>query len=446
MAEARGQPFRCMNTFVRGVRTAARHARALKGHRDRGIEDGDRERGTEHCHRERITMLLENNPYPQDPRVRPEAESLVAAGHSVEVIAPRAKGQPALERIGGVSVRRFRSIDGAGRGIVAMLAEFVVAMLALHAAALRSLVRGSTVLHIHNPPDTLFAAGGLFRIARRRVVFDHHDLGPELVDVKLGVSPLVWLARVTEWLTFAVATHVLAANDSHAEIAQARGGKARSEVTIVRNGPPASWTGLPPRMREGKLAPVRLAYVGAVAEQDGLDRIADILACLRDRTPSVAAVLTVIGDGSGRKAFEAALHRNGVADRVTITGWVARERVPLLLQDADVCIDPAPRSPLNERSTMIKVAEYLAMGKPVVAYDLLETRRTVQDAALLVPDGEAAAFAERIAMLAYDPGLRQTLARRARARARELTWEKSEAALLAAYAGLRRNGVRPGRD
>lgn len=385
---------------------------------------------------ERITMLLENYPYPQDVRVRAEAESLVAAGHRVEVVAPRASGQPTRERVEGVAVRRFSAVEAGRPGVRAMLIEFFVAAIALHLAAVRALARGSTVLHIHNPPDILFPAGALFRLAGRRVVFDHHDLAPELVRVKFGAGALVGLARISERLTFAVADHVLAANESHAEIAVTRGGKRRNAVTVVRNGPPASWIQLPLRLRDGHLRPVRLAYVGAVSVQDGVDGMAEILACLRDRTPAVAASLTVIGDGDALARFEQALQQRGVADQVTVTGWVSPERVPLMLQEADVCVDPAPSTALNERSTMMKVAEYLALGKPVVAYDLLETRRTVGDAALLAPAGDPRAFAERIVMLAEDPTLRTKLAHQARDRASGLTWERSESALLAAYAGL----------
>jgi glycosyltransferase involved in cell wall biosynthesis len=381
-------------------------------------------------------MLLENNPYPQDPRVRLEAESLVAAGHSVEVIAPRSRGQRARECVNGVQARRFLAVNWPHGGAPAMLLEYAVAWFALHAAAVRALVRGSTVLHLHNPPDILFMAGAMFRLARRRVVFDHHDLSPELVAVKFGPGLLFGVARVTERLTFAVANHVLAANESHAEIARGRGHMRPVDVTVVRNGPPVSWTRLPVRVRNGGLAPVRLAYVGAVAEQDGLDGIAEVLACLRDRTPALEAILTVIGDGDARAAFEAALERWGVTANVTMTGWVPADRVPVLLQEADICVDPAPATALNERSTMIKLMEYLALGKPVVAYDLLETRRTVGDAALLVQPGDVQAFADRIAVLAEDPELRSTLAHRARERARGLTWEQSESALLAAYASL----------
>ena len=385
-------------------------------------------------------MLLENNPYPQDVRVRSEAQSLAAAGHRVEVVAPRSPGQAARERVHGVDVRRFRAFDGTGHGLGALLLEYLIAMVALHLAAIRAYARGATVLHIHNPPDTLFLAGAIFRLGGRRVVFDHHDLGPELVSVKFHRRALIALARVGERLTFATATHVLAANESHATIARERGHKTPGEVTVVRNGPPASWTRLPLTNLPGRLSPIRLAYVGAVAEQDGVVAMAEVLARLRDRTPSVPALLTVVGDGDGRPSLEAALLRLGLAESVTLTGWVEAERVPDFLRAADVCVDPAPGSVLNERSTMIKLAEYLALGKPVVAFDLLETRRTVADAAMLAPDGDVDAFADRIAALADDPQLRHELARRARERAGELTWEHSEAALLAAYAGFDRDG------
>jgi glycosyltransferase involved in cell wall biosynthesis len=389
---------------------------------------------------ERVTMLLENNPYPQDIRVRQEAESLAGAGHTVEVIAPRARGQAARERVNGVDVRRFRSFSTASQGAKAILLEYVVAMVALHLAAARALLRGSTVLHLHNPPDLLFPAGAIFRLARRRVVFDHHDLAPELAKVKFGSPLLVAATRVAERLTFGVASHVLAANASHAEIALGRGGKRPTDVTVVRNGPRQAWTRLPVNARAGRLDSIRLAYLGTIADQDGLEEMAEVLALLRDEHPDLRATLLVVGDGDGRANFEAALERFDVSANVTITGWVPLEQVPSFLADADVCVDPAPATELNQRSTMIKVAEYLALGKPVVAYDLLETSRTVHDAGLLVPHGDTKMFADRIALLARDPELRSRLSLRARQRSLALTWTNSESALLAAYAGLSGNG------
>src|SRR5579859_2996951 len=93
---------------------------------------------------QRITMLLENNPYPQDVRVRAEAQTLAAAGHSVTVIAPRARGQRRRELVGGVEVIRFRGYDGAALGPLGFALEYLLAAVALHFWALRRLLAGST--------------------------------------------------------------------------------------------------------------------------------------------------------------------------------------------------------------------------------------------------------------------------------------------------------------
>lgn len=383
-------------------------------------------------------MLLENNPYPRDVRVRAEAETLSRAGYTVEVVAPRARGQAARERCNGVEVRRFRAYDGSGHGATGILLEYVGATIALHWAAARALIRGSTIVHLHNPPDTLFPAAAVFRAAGRKVVFDHHDLAPETIEVKFGPGGLPRLARVCERLTFAVANHVIATNESYARIARERGGKLTRDVTIVRNAPPSSWMHLPVCVRAGNLTSVRLAYVGSISAQDGVEGLAPVLARLALLDPPVDATLTIVGDGDARASLEAEFNRLGVADRVTFTGWVPVDRVPDLLYDADVCVDPAPATEVNQLSTMIKIAEYLALGKPVVAYDLLETRNTVANAALLAEPGDVDGFTQAIARIARDPELRLRLAQDARRRAQELTWDHSARALLSAYATLAR--------
>ena len=207
-------------------------------------------------------------------------------------------------------------------------------------------------------------------------------------------------------------------------------------VTVVRNGPPREWTTLPVQSRAGSLSQLRLAYVGSIADQDGVDDIAEILALLKHRSPGLDVHLTVVGDGDARPALETALAESGVSEDVTITGWVTPDRVRALIQEADICVDPAPPTTLNQRSTMIKLTEYLALGKPTVAYDLLEARRTAARAARLVEPGDPAAFAEQIATLAEDSDQRAELSQRAHERGRELTWDRSERALIETYATI----------
>jgi glycosyltransferase involved in cell wall biosynthesis len=387
---------------------------------------------------ERIVMLLENNTYPYDVRVRSEATSLARAGHEVTVIAPRGIGQRRRETIDGVRVRRYRGIEAGADRRLAFALEYGVAGLVLHLAAFRALLAGATVLHLHNPPDIFFGAGWLFRVTGRKVIFDHHDLFPETVEVKFGAGPVSRATAVCQRLTIAVANHVIATNESYAEVAR-HAGKRRDQVTVVRNAPPAAWTERPLALREGVLERIELGYLGAVSTQDGLDNMAPVLAALRAQ--AIEARLTVIGGGDALPAFRAELTRHGVEQLVSFTGWVEPARVPALLEAVDVCVDPAPATDVNNRSTMIKLAEYLALGKPVVAYDLLEARRTAQGSAVLVAPGDVDRFAGAVAELARDPEQRRALARRARERAAGLTWEHSERALFDAYAALRRRQI-----
>jgi glycosyltransferase involved in cell wall biosynthesis len=382
---------------------------------------------------EQITMLLENNPYPEDVRVRAEAVSLAAAGHRVTVFAPRAPGQPRRERIEGVEVVRFPGFDGGRHGPLGYLVEYLLAGLALYLAALWRLVRGATVLHIHNPPDLFAGAGAAFRAAGRKVIFDHHDLFAETVEAKFGPGLAARGAALAERLTYATSDLVIATNESYADLAVGRGGKPRDAVAVVRNAPPAAWTTLAREPRGGVLERVEIAYLGTVSTQDGVEGLAPVLAALCAEPYGLDPRLTIIGDGDARPLVEQALREHGVADRATFTGWVALEDVPALLQMADVCVDPAPATDVNDRSTMMKVAEYLALGKPVVAYALLETQRTADGAAVLVTPGDVPAFSEAIARLAREPELRTRMAAAARQRAQALTWEHSEHALLEAY-------------
>jgi glycosyltransferase involved in cell wall biosynthesis len=338
-----------------------------------------------------VLMLLENNPYPQDARVRSEAETLAANGYAVDVVAPRGHGQPRFERVAGVNVRRFRLLSSRTGKRWEYVLEYVTAAWVMHLHALRGLVCGARVLHLHNPPDIFALAGLAYRLAGRAVIFDHHDLFPETMEAKFSSPRLARVAAGLERATFAVASHVVTTNESYAEVARTRGGKRADQITIVRNGPPDEWLDLPSHPRLGALQAPRLTYLGSIGSQDGVSQLAPLLALLRDR--GLNPRLQIIGDGDARLAVEDAFTKYGLRDQLDAVGWVPASRIPLLLADADICLDPAPPSQLNDRSTMIKISEYLALGKPIVAFDLLETRRTCAGAASLVPPGDLHAFA-----------------------------------------------------
>ncbi len=382
----------------------------------------------------RVVMLLENNPYPQDVRVRSEAESLAAVGHRVTVVAPRAAGQPRRERVGMVHVRRFR-LPETPASPAGFVVEYTIANANLYLGGAMELLRGADVVHLHNPPDTLFVIGLLARLLGRQVVFDHHDLAPELFEAKFGSSPVSGVLRLFERLTFAVATLVLAANESHREVAIERGRVREDRIEIVRNGPPRAAFEAAGEPRGGSLEDPHLLFLGSMESQDGVDSLVPLLEVLGDRHGLPGARLTVVGEGSRREPLREAAAAAGLDGRVRFTGLVPHAEVPALLAAADICLDPAPRTELNDRSTMIKVAEYMAARRPIVAFPLLETKRTAGDA-IAYADGDLDSFAAQVAALANDPAKRLALAQRGAERAVSLGWDASEARLLAAYRAL----------
>jgi len=102
----------------------------------------------------RILMLLENQPYPQDHRVRREATTLAAAGYRVSVICPSSPGQSWRETVDSVRVYRFKAPPPAN-GFLGYFWEYACSTAAAFALSLVVfLTEGFDVIHAHNPPET----------------------------------------------------------------------------------------------------------------------------------------------------------------------------------------------------------------------------------------------------------------------------------------------------
>jgi glycosyltransferase involved in cell wall biosynthesis len=105
-----------------------------------------------------------------------------------------------------------------------------------------------------------------------------------------------------------------------------------------------------------------------------------------------------------------------------------------VLSTSDVCLAPDPKSPLNDISSMVKISEYMAMSRPIVSFDLMESRRAAGDAAVYAEADDVAGFAALIDGLLEDPARAAAMGDAGRERAEALlAWEHQERSLLAAY-------------
>lgn len=384
-------------------------------------------------------MLLENCPYPQDVRVRREAVALTAAGYLVSVICRAAARQPSREIVNGVHVYRYSS-PATANSFLGYLREYAYSLAASIALSFLVLFReGFDVIHAHNPPDIFVFIALFYKLLGKRFVFDHHDLSPEMYRARFPgkASPVVYSALVfLEKLTCQAADHVLATNESYKRMEMERGHVAPHRVTVVRNGIELN------RLRRFEPDPGLLqknktiiGYVGVMGYQDGLDYLLRALNHLRRDLGRTDFYAILIGDGDAWTSLKSITSHLGLDEFVWLPGAIFGDELRHYLSAADICVVPDPSNGYNDRSTMVKMMEYMALEKPIVAFDLPENRFTAQQSALYVQPNDELEFAKALMRLMDDPALRKSLGAHGIHRLRTaLAWDYSVIHLLDAYA------------
>lgn len=383
-------------------------------------------------------MLLENNGYPGDTRVRREALALVEAGFDVAVIAPKEGIQPSREIVDGVHVYRYPPpIEK--NSVLGFAWEFFYSTLAAFLVSLKVWMTGGfDVIHAHSPPDTLFAVGLFYKIFGKKFVFDHHDLSPELYQARSGGNGNAILYRTLlflERMTFWTADLAIATNESYKKIAIERGGVSPEKTAIVRNGPPLNKLGYhQPFDHLQQPGRTLLGYVGAISYQDGLEYLVEAMAHVKSSLKRRDVLCIVMGDGDDLPRIKGLVKEKGLDDMFLFTGWLEREELGRYLATIDIGVDPDPSNPFNDKCTMIKMTEYMVYGKPIVAFDLPEHRYTAGDSAIYVADNDSLKFAEAVVGLIDDPSKRSQMGRKGRHRAEtEIAWEFSIPHLINSY-------------
>jgi len=396
----------------------------------------------------RVLILVENLPSPFDRRVWQEATTLRDAGYEVSIICPTGKGyERKFEVLEGIHIWRY-ALPFEGSGALGYVLEYGVALSFTFLLSLRVLAtRGFDVIHACNPPDLLFLVGGFYKLFGKRFVFDHHDANPELYEAKFGRKGFLWKAMVwLEKLTFRTADVSIATNESYRRIALERGAMAPERVFVVRSGPSLERMKiLPPdeRLKHGRKHLV--GYVGVMGRQEGIDYLLRAAAHIVRDLGRTDVHFGLVGGGTSLEELRGLALRLGIADYVTFTGRVPDAEMLAMLNTADVCVNPDVANEMNDISTMNKVMEYMALGKPMVQFDLAEGRFSAREASLYARRNNALDLASKIIFLLENPEKRRAMGEFGRRRVlEELEWRHEAPKLLAAYEALRaRTAPRP---
>ena len=397
----------------------------------------------------KVLIIVENLPVPFDRRVWKEACALHEEGYRVTVLCPRGKGN--MENhvvLNGIDIYRH-PMTGEGNGVLGYVWEYLWALFWEFAYACWIYLRnGFDIIQGCNPPDNIFLVALPFKLLGVKYIFDHHDASPELFHAKYQRKGLVYrLLLMFEKLTYYFSTVVIATNESYKELAVNRGRVDPQDVFVVRNGPDLASCRLVspnPALKYGKRYLV--GYVGNMSQQEGLDILLDVVQQIKNQKRRDVH-FTCVGGGPALADLRQRVNDRSLEDMINFTGRVSDDELLEVLSTADVCVNPDRPCKMNDISTMIKIMEYMALGKPVVQFDLKEGRFTAQDASLYSnTEDPVNDFAQKIVWLLDHPEERKRMGEFAFKRVEQkLAWKYSVANLLQAYEHVRNHHV-PTRD
>ncbi|MBE2287829.1 MAG: glycosyltransferase family 4 protein [Prosthecobacter sp.] len=385
----------------------------------------------------RVLILVENLPVPFDRRVWQEACALRDAGHDVTVICPQMRGYTQAEEVlEGIQIYRHW-ISSEAKSVFGFLAEYASALWGEFWCAVKAWKRGGfDVIHLCNPPDLLFLVALPFKLfAGVKVIFDVHDLWPEMFEAKFGKRGLMyWAVRLAERCTLALADVVIATNQSVLRAVKERGKLRDDRAFVVRTAPSRMNTAVEPdeplRRGRGHL----VGYIGVMGNADGVDylvRAADHIVKTRKRDD---VQFLLMGSGPEHAELLALRDELGLQDHISMPGRVSDEFLCRALRSIDLGVACDPINAYNDHCTMNKVLEYMAFARPIVMFGTVEGRFSAGEGAVYVMENSPAKLGDAILGLLDDEARLEKLGRAGHERlTRELNWERSVAQLIAAY-------------
>jgi glycosyltransferase involved in cell wall biosynthesis len=379
--------------------------------------------------------MLVHGPYPiGEPRVQREARAAVRAGWEVDVLAMQRDGEESEERLeSGERVIRLPLEHQRGAGAVAVAREYltftVLAALRLYRLSRRSRY---DVVQVHNPPDFLIVAALPCRLRfGSRIVFDVHDLAPDMFAMRFGGRR--WSALVTRVLTAAerlalrVADEVITVHHPYARELGARGADHEHLTVVMNSVDPA----VLPAKRRTRADGFRVVYHGTLTPSYGLDLLLEAASLAQPRISGLR--IDVYGEGDAVPALRAQAERLALETATFHDRVLPQPEVLAALADASIGVVPNRPSQLNHYALSSKLLEYVALGIPAVVARLPTLAEHFSDEEVLFfTPGDAEDLARALIEASRDPAQARRRAAAARRRADAYGWPENAARYLAA--------------
>ena len=380
-----------------------------------------------------ILIIVENLPVPFDTRVWQEATTLVQNGYTVSVICPKGKGYvKEFEILQGVNIYRH-DLPTEGNGLVGYVREYGTALKEQIRLAKKVYKEvGFNVIQGCNPPDNIYMVANRFK----KYVFDHHDICPELFEAKFKKKGLLYQSQIfLEGKTYKNCDIAFVTNESYKKIAIERGKMNPKNVFVLRSGPKLERLKIQKPKNEIKRGKrYMVGYLGVIGQQEGIEYLLEAAKYIRESKGRNDIFYGIVGGGPHLEALKQKCKEMKIDDIFEFTGRVSDQVMLDYLNTADVCVNPDEYNEMNDKSTMNKILEYMALGKPIVQFDLTEGKYSAQKASLYAKPNDSKDLAEKIIFLLDNEEKRVEMSQYGMKRIKnELSWEHTSKELLRGY-------------
>ena len=355
-------------------------------------------------------------------------------GHHFSIICPMGiQFIKSFEMIDNISIYRF-SVNSSSKTIYSHINEYIVSLYKIFLIILKITKKQSIhVLQFCTPPDLLFIFAFWCKYRyKSKIIFDHHDLNPELFKVKYGDKRIFnFLMKVIEQFAFKVADVIISPNESYKEIAVKRGKHSVENIFIVRNS--IYCRNFHKKLNDSNKK-IIIGYLGEIDKHDGLSIFVNAIDFLTKEKNEHNILCSIIGDGPELLNIKHLVEQLKLNTYFIFHGRLWGDDLSQKLNEFDIGVVPDSDNEFNQLSTMGKIFEYMSYSLPMVQFDLKENRRISTDSALFAKPDDIYDFGDKLYLLINNSTLRKKLGSHAFHKIRhDFCWEKQEKNLLNAY-------------
>jgi glycosyltransferase involved in cell wall biosynthesis len=366
--------------------------------------------------------------YPEDTRIRREAEALVENGDMVDVICLKAVGEDAQAVKNNVTIFRLSTGKYRGSSSVMYLLRYILFFIA---ASIRLLTLNAQkhyhIIQVHTMPDFLVFTTLIPKFMGSKIILDVHDLVPELYQTKFELKTSHWLVRLLTWverISIHFSDRAMAVSRPHLN-ALIKHGNPEDKFIIFLNLPDTKFssnrTGKRPRESEG----YKIIYHGTVSRRYGLDLVIRALADIKDQFDGLE--FQIIGKGEELPAISKLIDDLCMQKYVSIKEWLPLEEFIPLILDSDVGVVPILDDSFTRYALPVKLLEYVALGIPVICSRTEAIQAYFDDTMVqFFTPGSVAGLAENICILHKNPCQREQLIKNADRFNQEHSWEQQK--------------------